>query len=58
MSYWRNTLKPLLDAERGTLFKQAPIRVTLAFPNRYGVGMASLGYQVIYRMFNQEEGVA
>jgi radical SAM superfamily enzyme YgiQ (UPF0313 family) len=58
LSYWRNTLKPLLDAERGTLFKQAPIRVTLAFPNRYGVGMASLGFQVIYRMFNQEEGVA
>jgi radical SAM superfamily enzyme YgiQ (UPF0313 family) len=58
LSYWRTDIKPLLDAETGTLFKQAPIRVTLAFPNRYGVGMASLGYQVIYRMFNQEEGVA
>jgi len=58
LNYWRNTLKPLLDAETGTIFKQAPIRVTLAFPNRYSVGMASLGYQVIYRMFNQEEGVA
>lgn len=58
MSYWRNQIKPLLDAETGTLFKQAPIRVTLAFPNRYSVGMASLGYQVIYRMFNQEEGIA
>ncbi|ADV67145.1 B12-binding domain-containing radical SAM protein [Deinococcus maricopensis] len=58
MSYWRNEIKPLLDAETGTIFKQAPIRVTLAFPNRYSVGMASLGYQVIYRMFNQEEGVA
>ncbi|MFN4253172.1 MAG: radical SAM protein, partial [Deinococcus sp.] len=58
MSYWRNTIKPLLDDETGTLFKQAPVRVTLAFPNRYSVGMASLGYQVIYRMFNQEEGVA
>ena len=58
MSYWRNTLKPLLDAETGTMIKQAPIRVTLAFPNRYSVGMASLGYQVIYRMFNNEEGVA
>ena len=58
MSYWRNELKPMLDAETGTLFKQAPIRVTLAFPNRYSVGMASLGYQVIYRMFNNEDGVA
>lgn len=58
MNYWRSTLKPLLDDETGTIFKQAPIRVTLAFPNRYSVGMASLGYQVIYRMFNNEEGVA
>lgn len=58
MSYWRNTLKPLLDAETGTLFKQAPIRVTLAFPNRYSVGMASLGLQVIYRMFNREDGLS
>ena len=58
MSYWRNQLKPMLDAETGTMFKQAPIRVTLAFPNRYSVGMASLGFQVIYRMFNNEDGVA
>ncbi|PYE54995.1 B12-binding domain-containing radical SAM protein [Deinococcus yavapaiensis] len=58
MNYWRSTLKPLLDEEIGTIFKHAPIRVTLAFPNRYSVGMASLGFQVIYRMFNQEEGVA
>ncbi|MFC4455017.1 B12-binding domain-containing radical SAM protein [Deinococcus sonorensis] len=58
MSYWRRTIKPLLDDETGTLFKQAPARVTLGFPNRYSVGMASLGYQVIYRLFNQVEGVA
>lgn len=58
MSYWRSQLKPLLDAEKGTLFKHAPIRVTLAFPNRYSVGMASLGFQVIYRLFNLEDGVA
>ncbi|WP_181391967.1 B12-binding domain-containing radical SAM protein [Deinococcus irradiatisoli] len=58
MSYWRHQIKPLLDAETGTMFKQAPIRVTLAFPNRYSVGMASLGFQVIYRMFNNEEGIA
>ncbi len=58
MSYWRNTIKPLLDDETGTMFKHAPVRVTLAFPNRYSVGMASLGYQVIYRMFNNEDGVA
>lgn len=58
MSYWRTEYKPLLDDETGTIFKQAPIRVSLAFPNRYSVGMASLGYQVIYRMFNQEDDLA
>ncbi|GGJ84697.1 B12-binding domain-containing radical SAM protein [Deinococcus aquiradiocola] len=58
MSYWRKTIKPLLDDEIGTIHKQAPARVTLAFPNRYSVGMASLGYQVIYRLFNNVDGVA
>lgn len=56
MDYWRTTLKPLLDDERGAIFKDAPARVALCFPNRYGVGMASLGFQVVYRGFNQQEG--
>ncbi len=30
----------------------APVRVALAFPNLYSVGMASLGYQLVYRMLN------
>jgi radical SAM superfamily enzyme YgiQ (UPF0313 family) len=58
LTYWRKTLKPLLDAETGTIYRQAPTRVALCFPNRYSVGMASLGLQVVYRMFNQEEGFA
>ncbi len=58
MAYWRKQLKPLLDAETGTIFRHAPTKVALCFPNRYAVGMASLGFQVIYRMFNQEEGFA
>jgi radical SAM superfamily enzyme YgiQ (UPF0313 family) len=57
-NYWRKHLKPLLTDEIGTLYSQAPTKVALAFPNRYSVGMASLGYQVIYRMFNQEDGFA
>ncbi|MEY4531610.1 MAG: hypothetical protein RLZZ156_2331, partial [Deinococcota bacterium] len=56
MSYWRKHLKPLLDDEIGTIRRHASTRVALGFPNRYSVGMASLGYQVIYRMFNEEEG--
>ncbi|MFN3265215.1 MAG: B12-binding domain-containing radical SAM protein [Deinococcales bacterium] len=56
MSYWRKNLKPLLEDEIGTIRRHASTRVALGFPNRYSVGMASLGYQVIYRMFNEEEG--
>ena len=58
MSYWRKVLKPLLADEIGTIYQHAPTRVALAFPNRYSVAMASLGFQVIYRMFNQEENFA
>jgi radical SAM superfamily enzyme YgiQ (UPF0313 family) len=58
MSYWRKHLKPLLDDEIGTIRKTAPSRVALCFPNRYSVGMASLGFQVVYRMFNEEDGIA
>jgi radical SAM superfamily enzyme YgiQ (UPF0313 family) len=58
LSYWRKNLKPLLADEIGTIYRQAPTRVALCFPNKYSVGMASLGLQVIYRMFNQEEHFA
>ena len=30
----------------------APVRFVLAFPNTYGVGMASLGFQLVYAMLN------
>ncbi len=43
--------------ERGAILKDAPIRVTLAYPNTYGVGMASLGFQVAYKLFNAEPDV-
>lgn len=33
------------------------IRVALAFPNTYFVGMSSLGYQTVYRLFNELDGV-
>lgn len=41
-----------LADERGTLFRDAPLRTALCYPNPYPVAMSSLGYQVIYRMFN------
>ncbi len=44
----------LLAGERGTIRKSpgGRISVCLVYPNYYGVGMASLGYQGIYRLLN------
>ena len=33
------------------------LRVALAFPNTYFVGMSSLGFQTIYRLFNELDDV-
>ena len=43
--------------ERGAIHKDAPIRVTLGYPNAYKVGMASLGFQVAYKLMNAEPDV-
>ena len=33
------------------------LRVALAFPNTYFVGMSNLGFQTVYSLFNAEEGI-
>ena len=33
------------------------LRVALAFPNTYWVGMSSLGFQTVYRLFNDLDDV-
>jgi radical SAM superfamily enzyme YgiQ (UPF0313 family) len=38
-----------LQAESGTLRRQASLPVALCYPSPYNVGMSSLGYQTIYR---------
>jgi len=50
--------KHLLDAEKGTIHKDAPTRIGLCYPNPYHTGMSSLGFQVIYRMLNEQSGVS
>ncbi len=45
-----------LAAERGTLFKDAALKVALCYPSPYHVGMSSLGYQAIYREVHQHDG--
>jgi radical SAM superfamily enzyme YgiQ (UPF0313 family) len=50
--------KKLLSSERGAIRKEFfSLRVALGFPNSYEVGMANLGFQTIYRLLNQMEGV-
>jgi radical SAM superfamily enzyme YgiQ (UPF0313 family) len=37
--------------------KEALLSIALVFPNSYAVGMANLGFQAIYRLFNEFPGV-
>ncbi|MDP2798805.1 MAG: radical SAM protein, partial [Deltaproteobacteria bacterium] len=47
--------KELLAAEKGVIRKKwhGKLPVALIYPNHYHVGMSSLGYQVVYALFNQ-----
>jgi len=35
-----------------TLQRGEDLQVALAFPNNYELGMANLGFQTVYRLFN------
>jgi radical SAM superfamily enzyme YgiQ (UPF0313 family) len=57
----------LRDLARDTLSKEVGyvtkprgdrLRVALAFPNTYFVGMSNLGFQTVYRLFNAEDDIA
>jgi radical SAM superfamily enzyme YgiQ (UPF0313 family) len=51
--------KNILSQEKGTIIKSSyQLRVALGFPNKYEVGIANLGFQTIYRILNQIEGVS
>ena len=51
--------KERLDAEVGTTHKSwhDRVRVALIYPNHYAVGMASLGFQTVYRLLNAMDHV-
>lgn len=52
------TRKKLLSTEKGRITKRRSVlRVALGFPNSYEVGMSNLGFQTIYRLFNQTSQV-
>ena len=55
----QNTARQLVDSEIGTIRKQwkGRISVALVYPNRYHVGMSSLGYQTLYDLLNKLDHV-
>jgi len=36
---------------------EAPLKIALCYPNRYSVAMANLGFQWVYKLFNEIPGV-
>jgi radical SAM superfamily enzyme YgiQ (UPF0313 family) len=58
MARTQDDARRYLAAETGTIRKDAPFRLALVYPSPYRAAMASLGYQTIYRLLNQEAGVA
>jgi radical SAM superfamily enzyme YgiQ (UPF0313 family) len=62
MTKWqehRERARDILAREVGFVRKPhgGRLRVALAFPNTYFVGMSSLGFQTVYRLFNQLDDV-
>lgn len=61
MTSWqqRRIAREILSREVGYVRKPhaGRLRVALAFPNTYFVGMSNLGFQTVYRLFNAHPGV-
>ncbi|MBI2834856.1 MAG: radical SAM protein [Acidobacteria bacterium] len=62
MKSWpqRERARDMLAREIGYVTKPpgTRLRIALAFPNTYFVGMSNLGFQTVYRLFNADEDVA
>jgi radical SAM superfamily enzyme YgiQ (UPF0313 family) len=61
MKHWqqRERALELLAKEVGYVRKPhgGKLRVALAFPNTYFVGMSNLGFQTVYKLFNAEDDI-
>ncbi len=61
MNHWeqRERARVTLSKETGYILKPPGdrLRVALAFPNTYWVGMSNLGFQTVYRLFNAQDDV-
>jgi len=56
---YKNKLQDIFAKEKGTILKPFGIgpSIALIYPNSYFVGMSNLGFQTIYRVFNEKENV-
>ena len=61
MTHWQQRDRALDLLARETGYVRKPhggrLRVALAFPNTYWVGMSNLGFQTVYRLFNDRPDV-
>ncbi|MBA3006920.1 MAG: radical SAM protein [Proteobacteria bacterium] len=51
--------RSLLDLERGSYLKKwtGQLPIALIYPNSYSVGMSSLGFQLVYALLGEMEGI-
>src|SRR5947209_11907734 len=61
MNSWEQRERAQLTLAKEVGYVKKPhggrLRVALAFPNTYWVGMSNLGFQTIYRLFNAEDDI-
>jgi radical SAM superfamily enzyme YgiQ (UPF0313 family) len=61
MNSWEQRERALLTLSKEIGYTKKPhgdrLRVALAFPNTYWVGMSNLGFQTVYRLFNSEPDI-
>jgi len=61
LNSWQQRERALATLAKETGYVRKPhgdrLRVALAFPNSYWVGMSNLGLQTVYRLFNAEDDV-
>src|ERR1700730_13697134 len=61
MNSWEQRERARLTLSKEVGYVKKPhgdrLRVALAFPNTYWVGMSNLGFQTVYRLFNAEDDI-
>ena len=61
MSSWTQRERALQTLAKEVGYVKKPhgdrVRIALAFPNTYWVGMSNLGFQTVYRLFNAEDDI-